>query len=155
MKERSRLPNTLHELLSLALTDLKKCVDDDNDRIDMSVWHELDYNDDVCDVCMAGAVMAKTLNEDNTKEIYLRDYPERIESKLRVIDDMRCFDFKGAFARLTNNIHKVNEKNETLEKLENRLRDLLSNSFASMVRRPHLYFKEWNKVVKQLKEANI
>lgn len=51
-----KLPDTLHELLELALGDLKKQEEDGH--VDMGNWL---YVNDVCCACLAGSVMRFTL----------------------------------------------------------------------------------------------
>jgi len=49
---------TLHELLRLAIDDLKLCYADPNVKVDMGEW--LTYDGGTCKVCLAGAVMLKS-----------------------------------------------------------------------------------------------
>lgn len=58
------LPDKLHELLEVALNDLILCEQDPTYSVNMGWWHEKDpyVNPDVCLVCLAGTVIAKTLN---------------------------------------------------------------------------------------------
>lgn len=56
------LPDRLSALLRLAVADAQKCEQDPRYRLDMDEWHDPDFDvDGKCGVCMAGAVMAKTL----------------------------------------------------------------------------------------------
>lgn len=57
------LPTQPSALIRVALADLKSCEADDKYRINMSRWHAADQNG-FCEVCMAGAVMAKSLGSD-------------------------------------------------------------------------------------------
>lgn len=55
------LPDKPSELIELALADLEKVeADREHYRVDMGAWHEPKYG--LCYVCLAGAVMAKTMN---------------------------------------------------------------------------------------------
>ena len=152
-----KLPNTLHELLSLALKDLKKCEKDDDYKIEMSVWHEPNQgtNIGVCEVCLAGAVMAKTLLEDPYEDKWPNLYPEEIKNKLRAIEDIRTFDIKSAYERIIKVEIVQPEKYQALDSLEYRLREEFKKTFARMVTKPHLCYKEWRKVASELKKANI
>jgi hypothetical protein len=53
------LPSKMHKLLDVALKDLMSCARSPKYTIDMSEWHTTYI--DTCRVCMAGAVMAKSL----------------------------------------------------------------------------------------------
>ena len=59
-----RLPNKPSELLTVALNDLIKTEKDPRYKVDMYTWHDphLDDNDDGhCFVCLAGSVIAQSL----------------------------------------------------------------------------------------------
>lgn len=64
MKTKTKLPEKLSSILSIAIRqaveDLKKCEVDDRYVIEMSDWH-VHAVTGKCEVCFAGAVMAKRL----------------------------------------------------------------------------------------------
>ena len=66
MKEIKKLPDHPADLINLALDALKKCERDGRYFINMTVWHlpmvNLVKKSEACSVCLAGAVMAKSLN---------------------------------------------------------------------------------------------
>ena len=55
-----RLPTKPSELLTVALNDLIKTEDDPRYTVDMGTWHK-PVEDDCCVVCLAGSVMAQSL----------------------------------------------------------------------------------------------
>jgi hypothetical protein len=55
------LPDLPSELIRLALKDLELCENDNKYFIDMDWWHCRRF-DGSCSVCLAGSVMAKTLD---------------------------------------------------------------------------------------------
>ena len=55
----SELPDKPSELIRLALADLRKCEADPRYLIDMAQWHR-PVTSELCHVCLAGAVMART-----------------------------------------------------------------------------------------------
>lgn len=70
-----KLPNKLSELIRLAMKDLELVENDEKYKVDMDMgsWHfpwfseeaehfDVDDEVEVCNVCLAGAVMAKTLD---------------------------------------------------------------------------------------------
>lgn len=90
-----RLPNKPSALLQLALDDLERCEKDPHYEIYMGEWHS--PGDKHCLVCMAGAVIAKTLECDRFNEVTpcLLDHDN--SQKLRAIDAFRSNDPISAF----------------------------------------------------------
>lgn len=91
MDKTTKLPNTLGELLEVALQDLRKCEESDEYTINMLVWYETNGR---CYVCMAGAVMAKSLGYDESHQIgHNLPVPIRINdswnAKLEAINELR------------------------------------------------------------------
>lgn len=87
-----RLPNKPSKLLEVALADLRKCEKSPDYDIKMGVWHEPpSLNHSTCQVCLAGAVMAKSLKICRTKCAYPTDdnFNETIERKLRALNAFR------------------------------------------------------------------
>lgn len=56
-----RLPDKLHELLHLALHDLEMVQKDPSYTINMGDWHNYSSRVKTCYVCLAGCVMANSL----------------------------------------------------------------------------------------------
>lgn len=100
------LPDKPSELLILAMTDLEACENDPNYRINMDHWcnYEDTNNGRVCEVCLAGAFLAKSTkylpmqpNVTNVTASY-RDHmleangkiPVKIKDKMSAIDEFRC-----------------------------------------------------------------
>ena len=83
------LPDKLSDLLELALDDLETTEKDPAYEINMLYWHELDEVDNTCRVCLAGAVLAQTL-EVPVSFNYLRYRPEPdLEDKMDAINFVR------------------------------------------------------------------
>jgi hypothetical protein len=98
----TELPDTLSGLLELALNDLRKCESDPRFKINMWRYYMIDTSEDVeqvCHVCLAGAVMAGTLgytiadlqsdplNDPSVKCLLPENTP--FESKLMALDFLR------------------------------------------------------------------
>lgn len=86
------LPNKRSELLKLALADLEKCELNPRFRIDMYYW--LISGPYHCVVCLAGSVMAQTLNMDDGSTRISDLYDPQIGScvarrKLLFLDQVR------------------------------------------------------------------
>ena len=83
------LPNRPSLLIAVALDDLELVMKDPRYVVNMDVWHE-EFEDSTCHVCLAGSVMAKTLNcpidfhgDDIT------DATNALSNKLDALDDFR------------------------------------------------------------------
>lgn len=93
--------NTLHELLALAIGDFRKVLADDRYAIDMGVWHSPgEDGDDTCHVCLAGSVLAKTvqLPLDVNAEVSVKS--AAIWDRLFALNDLRCGAVCGAIKSL-------------------------------------------------------
>lgn len=86
----TQLPDKKSELIRLAIADLEKCEQDPNYTIDMTRWHEPRY-DGVCQVCLAGSVMAKTLNANIRFYLDWVRYGSTTSYKLLFLDDIRTY----------------------------------------------------------------
>ena len=86
-----RLPTKPSELLTVALNDLIKTEDDPRYIVDMYTWHEpiqaLTVNDDRCSVCLAGSVMAQSLEADPLLAVAPADFfDSETRQQLRALD---------------------------------------------------------------------
>ena len=94
------LPNTPSELLSLALDDLEKCEQDTLYGVLMDAWHEPVFDEDHefqrCDVCLAGAVMAKTLDvdpEDHVPAVCEYDWSPLVATDSVIADKLTSIEY--------------------------------------------------------------
>ena len=96
------LPDKPSQLLRLAVKDAQLCQQDPNYRLDMGTWHSPVGS--LCFVCMAGAVMAKTLKLPG--DISARPSWSK-EDKLHVINAMReGFLFVGPIPEHLRDVHR-------------------------------------------------
>jgi hypothetical protein len=89
-KKQTKLPDKPSALIRLALRDLEKCERSKRYGINMAEWHK---PNGVCEVCLAGAVMAKTLSVP--ANVHLDPFamlPHQDDSarKLIALDYFRC-----------------------------------------------------------------
>lgn len=91
------LPRIPSQLIRLALADLRKVEKDPTYFPNMGVWHSLDGA--VCEVCLAGSVIAKTLEADLAEIWYPEDLPEN-NAQLVALDFFRQGLVIGALDRL-------------------------------------------------------
>ena len=90
-----QLPDKPSDLLTLALADLKKVERSSKYKVAMSKWH-MPTADGACAVCMAGAVIAKTLEVERFKERTPSAFETDTEKKLCAIDYLRRGDLTVA-----------------------------------------------------------
>ena len=99
MKPMTTLPNKAYEMIRLGIKDLKAVSEDPQYEVDMGCW--LRVVDDKCMVCLAGAVLAKTLsvvaNEDGT--FLINSIHPRERDKILSLDMFRRGYINEGFAR--------------------------------------------------------
>ena len=103
----SVLPNKLSDLLELAVRDARACEADPRYLLDMGKWH-VPKGNGVCQVCMAGAVIAKTiqLSPDTAAELFSDESAGRVPVvyseylPLTAINDMRTGEFRDAWSKV-------------------------------------------------------
>ena len=105
MKNKITLPNKPSELIRLALHDLELCEKDKRYLIDMDDWHINDTSD-LCCVCLAGSVMAKSLKANFYATLGPEIYNKSTKLKLFALDDFRTGDIRDGVEilfRITKN----------------------------------------------------
>jgi hypothetical protein len=100
---KDKLPNKVSELIMVAANDLVKCHENKAYEIDMRVYHSPKIgNDNVCVVCLAGAVIASTFEVDSKEhtcpddlyfddeisenDLYKLDFLDSLRSKIGIYD---------------------------------------------------------------------
>lgn len=87
MPRKNKLPDTLSALIRVAVKDMDLVKADPHYVLDMNAWHEPAV--DVCHVCMAGSVIAKTLNGLIQESISPRDFMSATTRKLICLNAIR------------------------------------------------------------------
>lgn len=91
---KSKLPDKASDLLELALNDLEACEQDkENYQVTMSQWHT---GEDICRVCLAGSVIAKSLNIPKWLKTNPDKFDRGIRRKLKALDALRLGDIESA-----------------------------------------------------------
>ena len=75
----NRLPDKPSELIRLALGDLKKIESKPNYSVDMDVWVE-PGRDDICRVCLAGAVLVERYDIHNVHTVEDDDTNNKLDA---------------------------------------------------------------------------
>ncbi len=119
------------ELIKLALHDLE-VVESMPDKyvVDMSTWHAPYINK--CFVCLAGSVMAISLNTLQHKEVYPTNFPPEQNSLLHALNYFRNGDIiNGLFCMEINNIHihnmEVTQYEVNKEKFKEDMKNMVYN----------------------------
>lgn len=82
------LKNTLGELLEDAINDACS-LDPELYSLSMTDWHCKYPSQATCSVCMAGAVIARSLGADRELDLSPAEYPREISDKLLAINALR------------------------------------------------------------------
>lgn len=91
MKTKTALPDKPSELIRVALKDLKSVEKSPFYKVDMLRWHKGLTLSRRCTVCLAGAVMARTLKMPILKDItpYTHEFDDGLTNKLGALDSFR------------------------------------------------------------------
>lgn len=85
----TRLPDKLSDLLELAVNDAEAIEKTPGYVLRMGTWHYFERDTNTCMVCMAGAVMARSLGVERDRSVDLWAYDKDTTEKLARIDDLR------------------------------------------------------------------
>ncbi len=83
-----QLPDTIQELLELAIADAEVIAKDPRYKLNMGEWHLYNDESQQCEVCIAGAVIARTLKADIKDFLLPADYDDDTRMKLRALDSL-------------------------------------------------------------------
>ena len=86
------------ELIRVALNDLMRCYNDSEYVVSMGAWHVPNLAS--CQVCLAGAVMAKTLGSDSNQLFGPSSFSRPIDSILWALNELRMGAVSSAFGYL-------------------------------------------------------
>ena len=126
MNTNQHLPTTPSELIRAALRDLRECERDDRYVVDMSDWHAPitdNYGRKVCAVCLAGAVLAQTLDVPREQAISTDDLEQygRVGERLRALDFLRLGEIEIGLEFLRQGISDIDtELGEEWEKYDSK-----------------------------------
>ena len=104
-KPKELLPKKPSVLLRLALKDLEVCRNSPDYTISMGHWYYKDA-DDLCSVCLAGAVMSQTLGLDPGESQSCGPYTsdlsisDNTRNRLLALNSFRCGNLLGGLNRL-------------------------------------------------------
>ena len=93
------LPDTLGALLDVAADDFEAAMQDERYAFDPHRWHSQRPNaeeEGLCFICLAGSVIAKTLDASINADVYPKDYPDSIAVKLTALDCCMGGEFRHA-----------------------------------------------------------
>lgn len=93
------LPDLPSALIRVALADLKVCEADPLYDVRMLFWHQPNQRD-VCYVCLAGAVIAKSLSVQKDHRAEPDDFEVEVGDKLHAINSFRTGDVNTGLVSL-------------------------------------------------------
>ena len=111
MAKAKKLPTHLSAGILVALKDLAKVEASDKYVVNMGTWHtpefKTEYNRETgdwestnkvenCQVCFAGAVMARTLKTPIADDVSIYSFSSKVRDKLTALDSIRCGDVSQA-----------------------------------------------------------
>ena len=94
------LPRKLWKLAQVAYDDLQAVRRSPSYIVGMHRWHMPGLVPGTCKVCLAGAVMAKTLRAPKNLMLNPSDYPPATYRKLLALDNVRGGDIGAACSKL-------------------------------------------------------
>lgn len=86
-------------VLRTAADDLEELANDGRYTIDMDIYHNK-YSDGMCHICMAGAVMAGTLECNIDDDMFPQHFTDEIRKALRALDVFRDGAIEDAFSKI-------------------------------------------------------
>lgn len=99
----AHLPRKLSDLILLALDDLAKVERSKKYQVNMGTWHDPNFDDQSqypCQVCFAGAVIAKTLRTEPNREATPEDFPPPTSNRLLALDALRSGNLYAALLNM-------------------------------------------------------
>lgn len=115
----SKLPDKLHKLIKVAYKDIITVANDSRYILNMLTWHKVDINNR-CHVCLAGAVMAGSLNADIKDTLDTDDFSS-VESSLHALNYVRMGQYTLALSEFYSSLaekYKFLDYPELLDFLE-------------------------------------
>lgn len=111
------LPDKPSALLTLALDDLEVIEKDPRYEVVMSRWHEPDpLGRGKCSVCLAGAVIARSLGGDHLRYLQPDMFSPDDHHKLRALDGFRAGSYRAALHMLNVGAVATEEAAEELHR---------------------------------------
>lgn len=117
---KTRLPDLPSALVRIACGDLHAAMRDPRYRVSMNFWHRPDKLDEpdnnTCAVCLAGAVMAKTLEVPLDRTAAPVDFDFDTHKKLNALDYLRAGQVGNFLIRLSSKSLPLETLNELRRK---------------------------------------
>lgn len=98
------LPSIPSELIRLALADLEKAEADPNYKVVMCQWHL--RSGEICEVCLAGSVMAFSLDCHISRSFQPKDFDQKTQDKIYALNFFRVGEVRAGLQHLDVHILK-------------------------------------------------
>ena len=149
----SLLPDLPSAILRIALEDLEKVSKDSLYIVNPHEWHQPQPGINPCHVCLAGAVMAKTLKVPPSETRAPLDYDLNLRAKLKFIDSVRIQDvYEGLLGLRTENIIQIEQKERFA--IQKRVNGTLG-IYNHTLKRGEIYPDDIAKIADILEEFNL
>ena len=120
---------TLHELLEIAIQDFQKILLHDDYQPNMNNWHlGSGASHGRCEVCLAGSVIAMSLNMPAKKTYSPSDFNEDIGRRLEALNELRLGYIAGAYSALTDRRKDYWKALELSQKWNDRIPDEIKHA---------------------------
>lgn len=87
METETKLSDVPSELLRQIAHDFQLCIDDG--RYEINMYDRRTPNNNKCEMCMAGSLMAKSLGADSTEEYNPEFFDKTVNEKLHAINEFK------------------------------------------------------------------
>ena len=114
MKSLSHI-QSLSELLTVVVADLKAVLSNPKYKLNVKVWHGKEYDSDVCSVCVAGSVMAGTLQSEADLDLSPPCFDRPTTDRLLLINQIRR---APSFYPLTSDYNATFEKSVSTDQID-------------------------------------
>ena len=112
MKSLSHI-QSLSELLTVVVADLKAVLSNPKYKLNVKVWHGKEYDSDVCSVCVAGSVMAGTLQSEADLDLSPPCFDRPTMDRLFLINQIRRDPYL-----LTSDYNAIFEKSVSTDQID-------------------------------------
>ena len=153
-------PKSLSDNIIMALKDLDDSEKDENYVIDMDHWHKPEKMGNqgiICNVCFAGAVLAKTLRLKN--DIIVNDFsrlPIDWMLALQALDDVRIYDIGAALRTFYPGMHEDDIKAaEKMVMYQLDFEQLQKQENEAYEDNPMLFKSNMRKIANELKKLGL
>ena len=160
-KIKDTLPETLYELLEVALDDLESISEKEEYKVDMGELHDVEYGSVKCSVGLSGSVMARLTGYNPKTSLHPIYFKDSLGRKLLAIESLLRLQLDRAFCYLytVNEYRRFYKREKLIDQIcERKVRNELENLAERMRFKEYVMhgdyedFKEAMKVYRDLQK---